>query len=84
MAQPGKIATQGNRQLIFDTKKSPRWFRITNTGANVMGVTYTDEVGSANLSIVIKPNNSMDFFALRIDIRDDSGNGVSGIYEGLP
>lgn len=84
MAQPGKIATQGSRQSIFNTKKSPRWFRITNTGANVMGVTYTDDEGHANMSTVIEPNNSMDFVASRIDIRDDTGKGVIGTYEALP
>lgn len=83
MAQPGKISFQGNRQLIFSTTQSYRWFRITNTGATIMGVTFTNDVGEGSLSAQIAPNTSKDFIASRIEIRDDSGNGVSGFYEAV-
>ena len=83
MVQPGKIALQGGRQLIFSAPNAPKWFRITNTGANVLGVTFTDNAGNSSLSAQIAPNTSKDFIASRIEIRDETGNGVAGMYEAI-
>lgn len=84
MAQPGKISFTGERHLIFSANKQNfRWFRITNTGANVMGVSFTNDAGQANISAQILPNTSMDFLTSHLEIRDDTGKGVTGVYEGV-
>jgi hypothetical protein len=85
MAQPGKIAVTGtgNRQLILSAAVV-RWYRITNTSSNVMGVTFTNDSNESGRSAQLAPNTSKDFMASKLEIRDDTGAGVVGNYEALP
>lgn len=87
MAQPGKFSVKGTglHRLIYEGGKSnPRWYRIFNAGANTLGVTYTDADGLQGRSLTIEAGMSLDLAASKIELRDDTGGGVSGTYEALP
>ena len=83
MAAAGRINVKApDRQLVY-AAKAARWFRVTNAGSTLMGVTFTDEDGVAGRSAQIGANSSKDFVASRLEIRDDSGSNVVGSYEAV-
>ena len=86
MAAPGKIKLDAPpaRQLLFDVPVSQaRWYRLINHGPGTMGVTYTSATGSIGISAQIQLGLSMDFLAAKIEVRNDGGGEVSGVYEEL-
>jgi hypothetical protein len=86
MALPGKIAVPKNgRQHLYKAspKAGVRLYRVTNTGAGALGITYTNDAGDAGRSAQIGAGQSMDFLASELEARDDSGQGANGTYEAV-
>lgn len=89
MANPGRIALLPHKQqLLFDTENgNARWYRVFNSSTQiVMGVRYTEIAGDAGKATVVEPGTSMDFLAIRLEVRHDlsTGGTINGSYEALP